>query len=103
MSSIYYRIVDQDNHFVDYYTFQQVPQGRGKPSKWFYSSVTGYTSGATLYPDTTGSIRELLDHLIHMNEKLKQDKQFKIVAVDKDELRFDGRVITDEIKVGEVK
>ena len=60
---IAYKIKDEKGNFTDKYAFVKEPQGRGRKPKWWYSSYTGYVSGAILYPDSTGSIMEVIHYL----------------------------------------
>jgi hypothetical protein len=91
-------IQDEQGNFVDRYSFQKTPsQVRGKKSKWYYFSYTDYISGMYMYPDSTGIITDILNYLIHTNDKLKLDKQFHIVEVDIDNFDGRGKIIKEEI------
>lgn len=99
MDKTYYRIIDEKGNFVDEYSFQKESQGKGRKPKWYYYSETGYMSGRVLYCDINGNIQKILNYLIHMNEKLKQNKVFSIVPIDISNLKFDGEILEEELCV----
>jgi hypothetical protein len=94
-----YMIKDEQGNYATKYSFQKIPQGRGKKSKWFYFSFTGYMSGMCMYPDNNGSIADILNYLIHINDRLMLNKRFHIVEIDRDNRGFEGKIISEELNV----
>ena len=93
MSETYYRIIDEKGHFVDCYSFQ--PDDKN-PFKWYYFSQEGYVWGSVLYGSDGYEIQILLDHLKRTSKRYGLRKVFRIVAVDKGDLGFGGKILREE-------
>jgi hypothetical protein len=82
---------------VNKYSFTEEPNNN-KPI-WHYFSETGYLPGNILYPTSTGDILTLLNYLKVTNYQLHQNKSFKIVPVDLDNLKMDGKILHEVLTV----
>jgi hypothetical protein len=92
-----YRIIDEKGNFVDIFSFSR--EISNKTVKWYYYSETGYRSGRVIYTNDIDPIRKTINYLENMNQKLYQNKVFNIVTIDLDNIKFDGKLVNEELIV----
>lgn len=82
-----YMITDQDENFVDTYTFFKEGQGKGQIAKWSYFCTPGYLEGSKIY-GSVERFQKVVDYLTRMNARLCQNFTFKITKIDTDTMTW---------------